>query len=78
MNRIQTHYMSLSVTTLFKHHPSLETYLRENYDEKLIIEVCHFITQVHSPTTSVLMHMPDVGERNKQASGGHPQGCEAA
>ena len=41
MERIEKHYSSLSINTLFKSNPKLEEYLREKYDGDIVGEVSH-------------------------------------
>ena len=54
LKRIQTHHISLSITALFERHPYLETYLRANFDEKLIAEVHRFTSLLCTPNIHVL------------------------
>ena len=44
IGRIEQHYSSLSIDTLFQHHPKLEEYLKECYDEDLVNKVDLFCT----------------------------------
>jgi hypothetical protein len=39
MERLERHYAALGVEVLFKHHPKLEAYLSEAYDDKLVSSV---------------------------------------
>jgi len=38
--KIERYYSSLGVDLLFKHHPKLEEYLKQNFDDKLVGLVC--------------------------------------
>jgi hypothetical protein len=72
MERLGMHYAALSVELLFKHHPRLEEYLAERYDDKLVTTVC-LSSYSHTSLAPCTDHhtRSALGCRNSTSGGSH-------